>query len=325
MTGNGFGSAGGPIPISSLPAGDVGQQIEQLHRQHNLAVAELRQREDQAASLGCQVREVGRRLRLDSILLAWLRLARFSRTRSKQWLGTRAAGACLLVGICCVSVLGLTGSLLAALASLPFSLVLAWHLLYWPADAQLIGALDYQQGVVDWRTALYGRLADELRQARAHVEESASRCRELQVAIQRYVQTREYQALQLLGQGWRDLRGYDFERFLAEAFRLHGMRVTLLGGSGDQGVDLIVEYNGTKVAIQAKGYEHTVSNNAVQEVFAGQRIHGCAACMVITNSRFTSGARQAAACLGCGLVDGDSLPDLVRGRRSLSDFLPRNV
>lgn len=313
------------MPEGVLPSGDVARQIEQLQYQDSLAVAELRQLEDRAASLGRQVREVRRRLWLNSALLAWMRLACFTRARSQQWLGTRAAGACLFVGLCCVTALLLTGSLVAAVVSLPLALVLATSLLYWPADAQLGQMIDNRRAVVDGSTALYGRLANELRQARQQVQETASRRRELRTALQKYVQTREFQALQLLNMGWRDLRGYDFERFLAEVFRLHGMRVTLTGGSGDQGVDLIVEYDGSKVAIQAKGYEQAVSNNAVQEVFAGQRIHGCTACMVITNSRFTSGARQAAASLGCGLVDGDLLPDLVLGRRSLGDFLPRHV
>ena len=90
-----------------------------------------------------------------------------------------------------------------------------------------------------------------------------------------------------------------------------------MGGSGDQGVDLIVESNGKRIAVQAKGYLHAVSNKAVQEAYTGMVHHRCCACVVITNSRFTSSARELAASTNCMLIGEDEFPDFVMGKLDL--------
>jgi len=60
-----------------------------------------------------------------------------------------------------------------------------------------------------------------------------------------------------------------------------------------------------------------VQNKAVQEAFTGMRIHGCDACAVVTNSRFTKGAQEAAAGTGCILIGEEEFPDLVIGNSVL--------
>ena len=107
------------------------------------------------------------------------------------------------------------------------------------------------------------------------------------------------------------LSGPQFENHLAEAFRIHGYDVALTGQSGDQGVDLIVTAHGRRVAVQAKCYNGTVGNDAVQQAFAGMAFHGCQACAVVTNSRFTRSAKDLAAKIGCATVDGDGLRRLI--------------
>lgn len=69
-----------------------------------------------------------------------------------------------------------------------------------------------------------------------------------------------------------------------------GYNVTPTKASGDQGVDIIVEKGGMKIAIQAKCYLNTVGNTAVQEVLAGKGYYGADKCMVITNSNFSESA-----------------------------------
>jgi restriction system protein len=119
---------------------------------------------------------------------------------------------------------------------------------------------------------------------------------------------------QLLLTDWRSLRGYDFETFLIAIFGELGYRVTQIGGAGDQGVDLLVSVGNDKVAVQAKGYAHPVSNKAIQEVVTGSIVHGCSRRLVITNSSFTTGAVEAAQATDCLLVDGSRIEDLIRGR-----------
>jgi len=114
---------------------------------------------------------------------------------------------------------------------------------------------------------------------------------------------------------WRVLQSIPFENFLAEVFTEWGYDVETTKTSGDQGVDLVVSKNGIRMAIQAKGYlSSTVGNDAIQQVYTGMKIYKCQQCAVITNSTFTSSARQAAAAVGCVLIDGALIPLLIEGK-----------
>ncbi len=69
--------------------------------------------------------------------------------------------------------------------------------------------------------------------------------------------------------------------------------------TGDQGADLIVSKHAHRVAIQVKGYFSSVSNSAVQEAHTAKDYYHCDASVVITNSLFTSGAKDLASRVGC--------------------------
>ena len=118
----------------------------------------------------------------------------------------------------------------------------------------------------------------------------------------------------LLSADLSGMSGPAFEQFLEEAFVLNGYTVRRTGQSGDQGVDLIISRNGPRIAIQAKRYNNPVSNDAVQQVYLGMRIHECQKCAVVTTSSFTPGAKIAAKAAGCLLVEGRDIPEIVRGK-----------
>jgi Restriction endonuclease len=114
---------------------------------------------------------------------------------------------------------------------------------------------------------------------------------------------------------WDLKTGTEFEHFLAEVFNERGYVVELTGKSGDQGVDLVIIRDGIRIAIQAKGYPSgSVGNGAVQEVHTGMAIYSCQMSAVVTNSHFTVGARELAQSVGCRLIDGSQIPDLIDGR-----------
>ena len=50
----------------------------------------------------------------------------------------------------------------------------------------------------------------------------------------------------------RSMSGAQFEVFMADLFRALGHRAVVLGGAGDQGVDVIVNRRGGRVAVQCK-------------------------------------------------------------------------
>jgi restriction system protein len=98
------------------------------------------------------------------------------------------------------------------------------------------------------------------------------------------------------------MSGADFERFCADELMRAGWRVQLIGASGDQGGDLIAEKDGLRVMIQCKKYSSPIGNTAVQEAFAGMRHHEASAACVVSNARYTTGARQLAASTGVYLL-----------------------
>ena len=105
----------------------------------------------------------------------------------------------------------------------------------------------------------------------------------------------------------------ELERFAGDVFKHLGFAVRLTGKSGDQGVDVLAERPGLRVAVQVKCYSSAVGNSAVQEAFAGQAHYRCDKCVVLTNNYFTASAKSLAASTGCLLIDRDRVPQLIRG------------
>ncbi len=108
-----------------------------------------------------------------------------------------------------------------------------------------------------------------------------------------------------------NMSGRRFERYLAALFRHHGYDVQETGRSGDQGCDLLLSKDGEKIVCQAKRYHGRVSNDAVQQAVAAIALYHCHRAMVVTNSRFTDGARRLAAANNCELVDREQLGELI--------------
>lgn len=73
-----------------------------------------------------------------------------------------------------------------------------------------------------------------------------------------------------------------------------GWSVRRVGGSGDQGVDLVAEKNSLRVAIQCKNYSTPVGNSAVQEVLAGKIYEEADYAVLVASSTYTPAAIQLA-------------------------------
>ncbi len=105
------------------------------------------------------------------------------------------------------------------------------------------------------------------------------------------------------------MTGQEYEERCARRLRRCGFdRVTLTGGSGDQGVDILARHKGERYAIQCKYYSRPVGNHAVQEAFAGARYYGCDHGVVLTNSTFTPAAVELADSTGVLLWPENALP-----------------
>lgn len=86
------------------------------------------------------------------------------------------------------------------------------------------------------------------------------------------------------------MSGKEFEQYIANIFEALGYVTHGIGGTGDQGVDLLLWKAGVLIAVQCKNYNQPVGNKAVQEVFSGAKHHKAQQAWVIAPAGFTRGA-----------------------------------
>lgn len=117
------------------------------------------------------------------------------------------------------------------------------------------------------------------------------------------------------------MSGREFEEFLARLLSRMGYRDVSLTPTNDQGADILCRSpNGDPLVIQAKRWKGSVGNMAVQELLGAMRHYRCRRGMVVTNSTFTSAARELAR-KGSDIVlrDGQWLAEQI------AKFLPTQV
>ena len=135
------------------------------------------------------------------------------------------------------------------------------------------------------------------------------------------------------GKGDSYEKGRIFEAYVAEIYKTLGMNaytttemrqmgklppsIQQRGGSGEQGVDVIVEVpqpDGTYklLAIQCKHYSKKVDNGAIQEINTALSMYNAHHGAVITNNYFTKPAKELAEANGVTLIDRDRLASLVK-------------
>jgi restriction endonuclease Mrr len=103
------------------------------------------------------------------------------------------------------------------------------------------------------------------------------------------------------------MEGWEFERYMADVLGRSGYSVESTQLSGDQGVDMLLDMEDRKIAVQLKRYTRPVGNKAVQEVLAGRVHYAAQEAWVITTSSFTRGAMELARSTGVRLIDGREL------------------
>ena len=125
-------------------------------------------------------------------------------------------------------------------------------------------------------------------------------------SFKRYYKTRKNQPIK--NNQVTEMTGIEFENHLASLLKESGF--TNISGTpktGDQGADLIAKRDGKTIVIQAKRYEGSVGNKAVQEVIGAIRFYNGDEGWVITNSTFTKSAKDLAHKNNIRLIDGVDL------------------
>ena len=107
------------------------------------------------------------------------------------------------------------------------------------------------------------------------------------------------------------MSGSEFEEFLEELFKKIGYNAKVIGGSGDQGGDLILTRLGEKIVVQAKRSSTPITNTAIQEVVGAIKYYSCDRGIVVTSNVFNQHAKDLAAVNGVELMDRDYLKKLL--------------
>lgn len=164
----------------------------------------------------------------------------------------------------------------------------------------------------------------KLRLEKARMAENLQQGTEVHERLHRLVEERRQLLISdqlarahLLQQNWKSMRSDEWEEYLVDVFRALGANPQRTGKCGDQGCDLIVKVGPRRIAVQAKGYYNNVSNKAVQEAVTSKAHYACDDAAVITNSRFTPGAKALARSNNCKLIGEDEFPDFVMGKFEL--------
>lgn len=120
------------------------------------------------------------------------------------------------------------------------------------------------------------------------------------------------------------MTGEEFELFLKTHFENLGCTVTTTKTSNDYGADLILDYKGRTVSVQAKRHNSTVGVKAVQEVIGSMAYYETDIGLVVTNSNYSKNAEELAFANDVILWDRDVLVRMMNHENMsgyLSEFL----
>lgn len=95
---------------------------------------------------------------------------------------------------------------------------------------------------------------------------------------------------------FQNMSPYEFEEFVAKLFESKGYSARTTSRSGDAGIDVIANKNGTKLAIQVKRHKETnkVGSPTVQKTLGSIHEVDADECIVVTSSYFTKPAKKRA-------------------------------
>jgi len=94
---------------------------------------------------------------------------------------------------------------------------------------------------------------------------------------------------------WLRLDGRSFEVEAGVVFTRRGYTVRRVGGSGDQGVDLLLTKNGVTIAVQCKAHRNPVGPAAIRDLYGAMAHHNHHEAWLLSTTGFTPGAKAFAA------------------------------
>lgn len=133
-------------------------------------------------------------------------------------------------------------------------------------------------------------------------------------AHERQLQSAREQVEQEFRQGYKEnMDGYQYEEYCANLFKYYGWDAKTTKKSGDYGVDVIAKKNGIKIVVQCKKWTGSVGLSAVQEIYMAKTMYNANYAMVVTNSSFSTAAKNGSKKTGVLLIKHYELEGCLKG------------
>jgi len=127
---------------------------------------------------------------------------------------------------------------------------------------------------------IFGWISDRIRQPKPIYRKVSL----YQEALNRYRQTLE--------QNWMSIKGVGLEREVARLYKRLGYIVTQTRASFDEGIDLILHKDGTKIIVQCKGHDKPIGVGAIRDLY-GVLMHSKAeSAILVCTAGFTKGVKK---------------------------------
>lgn len=124
-----------------------------------------------------------------------------------------------------------------------------------------------------------------------------------------------------------DYSPIEFEHVTAEIFRQLGFDAKVTPASADEGLDVFLSRNGTKIGVQCKQYKKAIGPGPIREFAGSLAAAGLGEGYFVTTSDFTDAAKQAAqkSRLRIHLLSGEKIGELRNRVEGLinTDLIPK--
>jgi len=140
----------------------------------------------------------------------------------------------------------------------------------------------------------------------------------------RFAKGEKWRSDRELIQWLRGMKPIEFEKYIADLFRRLGYKTEAVGGSHDEGIDVIAEKDGVKHYIQCKKYfsKHQVGSPEIREFYGALAAHfGNGEGWFITTNKFTPEAEKFAEDKPIVLINQFKLVEYIHlaDKRKLND------
>ena len=136
--------------------------------------------------------------------------------------------------------------------------------------------------------------------------------------VKRYRSSESYKKAHQSDVSFENLSPYDYEKQVAKSLSEMGWDTKVTKASGDQGCDVLVVKEKTRVALQCKYWSKPIGNKAVQEINAAKSFYNAQYAAVVSNQSYTPAAKLLATKLKVALLHHSQLNKLIEECNSLN-------